>query len=69
MKAIVTIEHGNISSMDNLFYQHKGGVVCLNDDVNGEIGWFEVFYDAEEDGREYITLNNEIVYLDNLSEL
>ena len=37
--------------------------------VNDEIkGFCKVWKDSEEFGREYITLNNEIVYLDTLTE-
>ena len=54
---------------DSLFFEHKGGVVCLHDDVLGELGWFKVWYDADMDDREYITLNHSITYLDTLSEL
>jgi hypothetical protein len=37
--------------------------------LNGELGWFKVWYDAEMEDREYITLNDTIVYLDTLDEL
>lgn len=66
---IEVIEYAEISSEENLFYEHKGSVVCLHDDVNGQLGWFKVWYDAEMDDREYITLNDTIVYLDTLDEL
>ena len=37
--------------------------------VNDEIkGFCKVWKDSEQYGREYITLNHEIVYLDNLTE-
>jgi hypothetical protein len=68
-KQIKVIEHAEISSEENLFFEHKGDVVCLHDDVNGELGWFKVWYDAEMDGREYITLNDSILYLDTIDEL
>lgn len=69
MKTIKTIESANYSSLDNLFYEHKGDVICLHDDEFGELGWFKVWYDSEMDDREYITLNETIVYLDTLDEL
>lgn len=69
MKTVKTIEQANYSSIDNLFYEHKGDVICLHDDELGELGWFKVWYDSEMDGREYITLNETIVYLDTLGEL
>lgn len=69
MKTIKTIEQANYSSIDNLFYEHKGDVICLHDDELGELGWFKIWYDSEMDGREYITLNETIVYLDTLDEL
>jgi hypothetical protein len=68
-KKIVTIETAEISAIENLFYEHKGDVVCLHDDVKGELGWFKVWYDKEENDREYITLNNTILYLDTIDEL
>ena len=53
----------------NLFFEHKGDVICLHDDKKGELGWFKVWYDAEMEDREYITLNDTVVYLDTLDEL
>jgi hypothetical protein len=69
MKTIKVIEHAEISAYENLFFEHKGDVVCLHDDVNGELGWFKVWYDCEMEDREYITLNDEILYLDTIDEL
>lgn len=66
---IKTIEHAEISAMENLFFEHKGNVVYLHDDQKGALGWFKVWYDAEMEDREYITLNETIVYLDTLDEL
>jgi len=68
-KTIKVIEHAEISSLENLFFEHKGDVICLHDDENGELGWFKVWYDADMDDREYITLNDTITYLDTLVEL
>lgn len=68
-KKIKVIEHTKFSSYENLFIEHKGDVVCLHDDKLGELGWFKVWYDSEMDDREYITLNDEIVYLDTIEEL
>lgn len=68
-KKIKTIDRAEFSSYENLFYEHKGDVICLHDDVKGELGWFKVWYDSEMDDREYITLNETIVYLDTLDEL
>ena len=68
-KKIQVIESAEISGYDNLFYEHKGDVICLHDDKNGELGWFKVWYDSEMDEREYITLNDEILYLDTIDEL
>ena len=69
MKKITIIDNAIISSLTNLFFEHKGDVVCLHDDVLGELGWFKIWYDSEMDGREYITLNETITYLDTLDEL
>ena len=68
-KKIKVIEHAEFSSEENLFFEHKGDVICLHDDVNGELGWFKVWYDSDMDDREYITLNDTITYLDTLNEL
>ena len=68
-KPIQVIDQAEYSDLSNLFYEHKGDVVCLHDDEKGELGWFKVWYDSEMDEREYITLNEEIVYLDTLDEL
>ena len=66
---IEVIDHAEYSDRSKLFYEHKGDVVCLHDDEKGQLGWFKVWYDAEMEDREYITLNEEIVYLDELDEL
>ena len=63
-KKIKVIEHAEFSSEENLFFEHKGDVICLHDDVNGELGWFKVWYDSDMDDREYITLNDTITYLE-----
>jgi len=68
-KTIKVIEYAEISAEENLFIEHKGDVVCLHDDINGELGWFKVWYDAEMEDREYITLNDSILYLDSIGEL
>jgi hypothetical protein len=68
-KTIKVIEHAEFSDEKNLFFEHKGDVICLHDDKKGELGWFKVWYDAEMEDREYITLNDTIVYLDTLDEL
>ena len=70
MKTIKTIEYADYKSLNTLFYEHKGDVICLHDDEQqGELGWFKVWYDAEMEDREYITLNDEIIYLDTLDRL
>jgi len=66
---IKIIEHANIISDDNLFYEDKGDVICLHCDIQGELGWFKVWYDSEMNDRRYITLNETITYLDTLQEL
>ena len=68
-KKIKVIDTAKISGYENLFFEHKGDVVCLHDDKNGQLGWFKVWYDAEQEDREYITLNNEILHLDTIDEL
>jgi hypothetical protein len=66
---IKVIEYADLSIHKTLYFEHKGDVICLHSDEQGEIGWFKVWYDSEEDGREYITVNNNITYLDTLQEL
>jgi len=68
-KDIETIEHAEFSSEKNLFFEHKGDVVCLHDDEKGELGWFKVWFDSEMEDREYITLNETILYLDTIDRL
>lgn len=68
-KKIKIIDYLEKYDESSLFYQHKGNVVCLYDDVNGKLGWFKVWYDAEMEDREYITINHTIYYLDVLKEL
>ena len=69
MKNIKTIEYAEFSQNENLFFEHKGDVVCLHDDIKGELGWFKVWYDTDMEDREYITINDTIMYLDTISEL
>jgi hypothetical protein len=69
MKNIKIIDNAVISSLTNLFYEHRGDVICLHDDVLGELGWFKIWYDSDMEDREYITLNETITYLDTLDEL
>lgn len=68
-KTIKVIEYAEISAEENLFIEHKGNVVYLHDDLKGGLGWFRVWYDSEQDDREYITLNDSILYLDTIGEL
>lgn len=64
-----TIKFLNKFDEASLFFEHKGDKICLHDDVNGELGWFEVWYDSEMNDREYILINNSVYYLDTLAEL
>ena len=66
---IKVIENANFPTYDGLFYEHKGDIVCLHHDDVGQLGWFKVWYDSEMDEREYITVNNEIIYLDTIERL
>jgi len=68
-KTIKVIEYAEYSAEKNLFYEHKGDVVCLHDDIKGELGWFKIWYDCDMEDREYITLNDTITYLDTLQQL
>ena len=75
---IKVIEHAEISDFEgDLYYEHKGDVVCLHDESrchetpsrSDEVGWFKVWYDAEMEDREYITINDSILYLDTIDRL
>ncbi len=55
-------EYKQLSYIDNC----KNDVILFVDDKS--VGKIKVFLDSEEDGREYICINNEIVYLDMLTE-
>ena len=66
---IVIVDTAEYPDDKGLFYQHKGDIVCLYHDKVGQLGWFKIWYDAEMNGREYITLNNTIFYLDTIEEL
>ena len=73
IKLVEEYEQVEVSKTENLSFKRTGDVnvrdiVNLHDKVNGELGWFEIWYDNEEDDREYICLNNEITYLDELKE-
>lgn len=68
-KKIKVIDQLEKYDESTLFYEHKGDKVCLHDDVNGELGWFKVWYDVDMEDREYITINDTIVYLDSIDEL
>ena len=68
-KTIEVTEYAEYSSEENLFFEHKGDVIFLHDDINRGLGWFKVWYDAEMNDREYITLNDTIIYLDSIDEL
>lgn len=71
-KKITIIEYAEYSNDENLFYEERGDVVCLHDDLkkgNSELGWFKIFYDSEMNDREYITINDIILYLDTIDRL
>jgi hypothetical protein len=68
-KEIIVKEHLDKYDESTLFFEHRGDVVCLHDDVNGELGWFKVWYDSEMEEREYITINDTIYYLDTMDRL
>ena len=53
-------------SYDQLSYTNKGPLVELY--VDGHyIGDMKVWGDSEMDGREYLTINDEIIYLDTIT--
>ena len=70
MKPIKFKEFAKYPTMDGLFIEHKGTYVHLHhDNVPKELGAFQIWYDSEMDKREYILVNNEVVYLDTLESL
>jgi hypothetical protein len=66
---IVITDTAEYPNDTGLFYQNKGDIVCLYHDEVGQLGWFKIWYDAEMSEREYITVNNTIMYLDTIEEL
>ena len=58
-------DHVEFERYDQLSYQDKKEVIELFVD-NFYIGDMEVWGDSEMDGREYICVNYEILYLDEL---
>jgi hypothetical protein len=54
------------NTYDELSYTKKGSMVELyvNDFC---IGYMEVWGDSEMNGREYLTINDEIIYLDTIT--
>ena len=58
------VEYKNII---DLSYKNKGEVVELfvDDFYTGDV---KVYLDSEMDGREYICLNHEIIYLDSIKD-
>ena len=57
-------------SVSNLSYDDMDGEenVLLFDGPN-ILGYIKVWKDSEMEGREYITLNHEIIYLDTLEKI
>ena len=53
---------------NQLSYTNKGALVEVY--VDGHyIGDMKVWCDSEMNGREYLTINHEIIYLDNLKSI
>lgn len=64
---ILEEDHVEFDRYDQLSYQDKNEVIELFvDDLY--IGDMEVWGDSEMDGREYICINYEIIYLDTLKK-
>ena len=65
MKIIKEETNVDYKSLDELSYVNDGLYVQLY--VNKElVGKVKVFLDSEEDNREYICINYEIIYLDTI---
>ena len=63
-----TVEKVSDYDRQSLSFKRLKTVVKLTD-KNGYLGYFEIWYDAEENDREYICLNHGTTYLDTLIEL
>lgn len=60
-------DHVEFDKYDQLSYQDKNELIELFVD-DFYIGDMEVWGDSEMDGREYICINYEIIYLDTLKK-
>lgn len=61
-------DHVDFESYDQLSYEDTGGTdVELSVDGNFE-GYIKVWKDSEMNGREYVCINYEVVYLDTLKK-
>lgn len=61
-------DHVEFERYDQLSYQDKKEVIELFVD-NFYIGDMEVWKDSEMEGREYVCINYEIIYLDTIKTL
>ena len=61
-------ETGNVSSIENLYYVNHYNHIKLYDTVNGFIGNFEVWHDSLNENKEYITLNDQKRYIEDIQE-
>jgi len=61
-------ETGNVSSKENLYYVNHYNHIKLYDAVNGFIGNFEVWHDSLNENKEYITLNDQKCYIEDIQE-
>lgn len=57
--------------LDSYYYcdNENGTVTLFNDQQIKELGTYKVWYDADEDGREYIEHDNSAIYLDTIYEV
>jgi hypothetical protein len=69
MRNIILSEFADFTAYNEIYYQDLGNLVVLHSDKNGELGYFEKWYDAEMQGRQYIAVNNEVIYLDSIYQL
>jgi hypothetical protein len=58
----------DFKSYDQLSYEDNGSMVSIFLD-NKPMGLCEVFTDRENEAREYICINYEMIYLDTLKQL
>ena len=60
------VKYRNLDELSYMDFDDETVALYLNKEYEGDI---KVWKDSEMDGREYVCINYEIVYLDTLKEL